>query len=149
MLKLGVIKQSNSPWASLPVLVTKPDGSKRFCVDYRGLNKVTKVDAMPLPRVDDVLNALQGAKYFTNMDATSGFWQMKMKDSDQEKTAFLTPDGLEKQLTELRAKQAAMEAALAEAKASEAKATAALAAQAQARARGHATGAAARGLCLH
>ena len=93
MLKLGVIKPSNSPWASLPVLVTKPDGSKRFCVDYRGVNQVTKVDAMPLPRVDDVLNALQGARYFTNMDATSGFWQMKMKESDQEKTAFITPDG--------------------------------------------------------
>ena len=73
MLKLGVIRPSKSPWASLPVLVDKPDGSKRFCVDYRGLNAVTKSEAFPLPRIDDALTALQGCKYFTQMDANCGF----------------------------------------------------------------------------
>ena len=93
MLKLGCIKPSKSPWASLPVLVDKPDGTKRFCVDYRGLNAVSKADAYPLPRIDDVLATLQGSKFFSCMDANSGFWQLKMREEDQEKTAFLTPDG--------------------------------------------------------
>ena len=93
MLKLGVIRPSKSPWAALPVLVDKPDGSKRFCVDYRGLNAVTKAEAFPLPRIDDALTALQGCQFFTQMDANCGFWQMIMKDEDCEKTAFVTPDG--------------------------------------------------------
>ena len=93
MLKLGVIQPSKSPWGSLPVLARKPDGSTRFCVDYRAVNKVTKPDAMPIPRIDDTLAALQGAKYFTTVDAMSGFWQIPVKEEHIEKTAFLTVDG--------------------------------------------------------
>ena len=93
MLKLGVIRPSKSPWGSLPVLANKPDGSKRFCVDFRPLNKVLKMDAMPIPRIDDTLAALQGAKVFAQMDANCGFWQIMMEEKDIEKTAFLTPDG--------------------------------------------------------
>ena len=93
MLKLGVIQPSKSPWGSLPVLARKADGTTRFCVDYRGVNRVTKSDAMPIPRIDDTLAALQGAAFFTTMDAMSGFWQVPMKESHIEKTAFLTIDG--------------------------------------------------------
>ena len=93
MLKLGVIQPSKSPWGSLPVLARKPDGTTRFCVDYRGVNRVTKSDAMPIPRIDDTLAALQGAAFFTTMDAMSGFWQVPVKESHIEKTAFLTIDG--------------------------------------------------------
>ena len=93
MLRLGVVRPSQSPWGSLPVLARKPDGSVRFCIDYRAVNKVTKPDAMPIPRIDDTLAALQGAKYFTTMDAMSGFWQVPVKEGHIEKTAFLTVEG--------------------------------------------------------
>ena len=58
MLKMGVVRPSQSLWGSLPVLARKPDGSVRFCIDYRAVNKVTKPDAMPIPRIDDTLAAL-------------------------------------------------------------------------------------------
>ena len=93
MLKMGVVRPSQSPWGSLPVLARKPDGSVRFCIDYRAVNKVTKPDAMPIPRIDDTLAALQGARYFTTMDAMSGFWQVPVREDHIEKTAFLTVEG--------------------------------------------------------
>ena len=93
MLKLGVIRPSRSPWGARPVLVAKPDGSQRFCIDFRELNKLTKFDAMPIPRIDDTLAALAGSKYFSQMDANSGFWQQELEEADREKTSFITPDG--------------------------------------------------------
>ncbi|UYV75604.1 K02A2.6-like [Cordylochernes scorpioides] len=68
--------------------------SPLFCVDYRGLNKVTKKDAYPLPRVDDALDCLKGAKICFTMDLKSGYWQNSFDETDREKTAFITPDGL-------------------------------------------------------
>ena len=94
MLERGVIQPSSSPWASPIVLVTKKDGSTRFCVDYRALNNVTLKDAYPLPRIDDSLDALNGGKYFCTMDLMSGFWQIEMEPEDQCKTAFSTSLGL-------------------------------------------------------
>ena len=94
MLEQGVIQPSNSPWASPIVLVKKKDGSFRFCVDYRKLNTVTRRDAHPLPRVDDLLDSLQGACMFSTLDLRSGYWQISMEPKDREKTAFITPDGL-------------------------------------------------------
>lgn len=94
MLSTGVIRPSMSPWASPVVLVPKPDGSTRFCVDYRRVNSVTKKDVYPLPRVTDMLEALARGRYFTTMDAASGYWQIPMAPKDIEKTAFLTPEGL-------------------------------------------------------
>ena len=90
MLDRGVIEPSDSPWSSPIVLVSKKDGSTRFCIDYRKLNEVTVKDAYPIPRVDDCLDSLSGSKWFNCMDLCSGFWQIEMDDEDKLKTAFST-----------------------------------------------------------
>ena len=94
MQRDGVIQPSYSPWSSPVVMVRKRDGSHRFCVDYRGLNAVTKADTFPLPRIDDLLDQLGGARYFSTLDLASGFWQIRMDPNSREKTAFVTPHGL-------------------------------------------------------
>jgi len=94
MQQNGVIQPSNSPWSSPVVMVRKKDGSHRFCVDYRTLNSVTKADTFPLPRIDDFLDQLGGARYFSTLDLASGFWQIQMEPVSREKTAFVTPHGL-------------------------------------------------------
>ena len=93
MLKAEVIEQSESPWSSGVVLVNKKDGGRRFCVDYRALNEVTKKDSYPLPMADDVLESLSGARYFSHFDLVRGYWQFEVEEADREKTAFTTPDG--------------------------------------------------------
>ena len=94
MLERGVIEPSASPWASPIVLVTKKDGSARFCIYYRKLNDVTRKDAYPLPRIDETLDALEGSAYFCTLDLYSGYWQVEMDERDKEKTAFVTRRGL-------------------------------------------------------
>lgn len=88
-----MVRPSNSPWAAPVVLARKKDGTWRFCVDYRGLNAVTIRDMYPLPRIDDALDALAGSKFFTTLDAWTGYWQMEIKEEDKEKTAFVTQCG--------------------------------------------------------
>ena len=86
----GIIRESSSPWSAALVYVKKKDGYTRTCVDYRHLNAVTTKDAYPLPRIDDCLDRHESAVYLSSMDLTSGFYQIPVKDSDIEKTAFST-----------------------------------------------------------
>ena len=94
MEEAGIIQRSYSLWASPVVIVGKKGEEKRFCVDYRKLNAVTKVDAYPLPRIDDLLDSLGGATWFSTIDLASRFWQISMHEEDIKKTAFITPSGL-------------------------------------------------------
>ena len=94
MYQQGVIEPSASPWSSPVVLVKKKDGGVRFCVDYRKLNEVTHKDSYPLPRIDDSIEALSGAKWFSTLDLKSGYWQVEMDEKDKEKTAFSIGSGL-------------------------------------------------------
>ena len=93
-MKNGVTEHSASPWASPIVLVSKPDGSIRFCVDYCCLNAITKLDEFPLPRINDSLNLLAGMRYFSTLDLATGYWQVGMSPDSKEKTAFMTHEGL-------------------------------------------------------
>ena len=94
MMQKKVISPSKSPWASPIVLVQKKDGSTRFCVDYRKINKVTRKDAYPVPRINNTLDTLAGTTLFSTLDLRSGYWQVEMDPTDQEKTAFCTPERL-------------------------------------------------------
>lgn len=91
MLKNGVIRVSHSPWASPIVLVRKPDGSIRFCIDYTKVNAVTKKTSYPFPNIDDILHHLAGAKFFTTLDLLSAYWQVGIKEECKEYTAFTAP----------------------------------------------------------
>ena len=94
MLEQGIIQPSQNPWASPIVLVAKKDATTQFCVDYRKLNALTKLDVFPLPRFDDSLALLAKAKYFSTLDLASGYWQVGMAPESVEKTAFATHSGL-------------------------------------------------------
>lgn len=94
MIRDGIVQPSTSSWAAPVVMVRKKNYEHRFCVDFRKLNAVTRRDMYPLPRVDDVLDRLAGAKYFTCFDLKSGYWQVPVAPKDRHKTAFVTSDGL-------------------------------------------------------
>ena len=89
----NIIRESASPYAAPVVMTTKKDGDPRFCVDYRKLNQVTVKDRYPLPRIDDTIDALHGAQYFTTLDLFSGYWQIEIDEPDKHKTAFVCEYG--------------------------------------------------------
>lgn len=93
LVEQGVIEESVSPYAAPIVVVRKKDGSLRLCVDYRRLNEVTVKDAFPLPRIQDTLDSLAGAQYFSSFDLAAGYHQIKVRKEDRPKTAFVTPFG--------------------------------------------------------
>ena len=88
MLSRNIIEPAQGPWSS-PVILVKKDGSTRFCVDFRKVNQVTKKDAQPLPRIDDTLDTLGKAQWFSTLDV-----DVKVEPADREKTAFATAYGL-------------------------------------------------------
>lgn len=92
-LQQGIIKPSSSPYASAVVLVRKKDGKLRMCVDYRIINQKSHRDAYPLPRIEEALDALNGAKFFCSLDLAHGFHQVPVAPEDQEKTAFRAGTG--------------------------------------------------------
>ena len=94
MLELGVIEKSVSPYSSPVVLVPKKDGSVRFCIDFRKLNKVTEFNAEPMPNMEEVINRMSGNKFFTRMDCSKGYWQVCLPDNCKHLTAFEIPQGL-------------------------------------------------------
>ena len=90
----GFIRPSKSPFGSNVTFAGKKDGTKRMCIDFRPLNAKTKKNKGPIPRIDSILDQLQGAKIFSTIDLRQGYYQLRMEDEDVEKTAFRTPFGL-------------------------------------------------------
>ena len=94
MLDLEIIEPSKSPYSSPVVLVRKKDRSCRFCIDFRGLNKITVFDAEPIPNVEDLFVRLAHSRFFTKIDLAKGYWQILVLPEDRPKTAFATHQGL-------------------------------------------------------
>jgi hypothetical protein len=93
-MEASLIRPRYSEFVSPILFARKAYGSLRLCIDYRGLNEVTRKDAHSLSRVDDTLDKLKDANRYTHLDLASGFWQVRERDRDVHKAAFQTPDGL-------------------------------------------------------
>ncbi|MCO5611965.1 hypothetical protein L7F22_066225 [Adiantum nelumboides] len=94
LLQKGHIQPSSSPFCSPVLLVQKKDGSWHMCIDYRALNKITVKNKFPIPRIDDVLDHLQGASFFRRIDLKSGYHRIRVNPADVPMTAFRTTFGL-------------------------------------------------------
>ena len=93
LLYRGLIQPSDSPYGSPILLARKKDGSMRLCVDYRALNDITEKDRYPLPRINELLDRIKGAAYFSTIDLASGYWQVRVAPEDVPKTSFQTRYG--------------------------------------------------------
>ena len=88
LLRKGFIKPSTSPYGAPVLFVKKKDGALRLCVDYRGLNRITRKNRHPLPRIDELIDRFRGARYFTKLDLLSGYHQQRVFEPHTHKTAF-------------------------------------------------------------
>ena len=93
MLRNHIIRESKSPWNAPILLVKKKDQTVGFVCDFRELNEVTKKDTYPLPQIKDVIDKMQGARYWTTLDVASAYWSILLHETDKEKTAFSVPGG--------------------------------------------------------
>ena len=93
LLQRNFIRPSSSPYGAPVLFAPKKDGKLRLCLDYRALNAQTVKDTYPCPRDRDVLDQLSGAKYFSNLDAREGYWQIRMEKESIPKTSIRTPLG--------------------------------------------------------
>eukprot|EP00061_Rhincodon_typus_P012584 g38412.t1 len=94
MVQEDIIKMNQSEWSSPIVLVPKPDGTQRFCLDYLKVNTVTKSDSYPIPRLEDCVEKVGQATYITKLDLLRGYWQVPLLERTKEVSAFVTPNGL-------------------------------------------------------
>jgi len=93
MQKANVIVPARSEWGSNVCLAKKKDGTLRFAIDFRRVNKLTRLDSYPLPKIDNCLDALSGSCWFSTIDLRSGFWQVAQDPKDADKTTFITRQG--------------------------------------------------------
>ena len=95
LLTAGFIKEVYYPkWLANVVMVKKSNGKWRMCVDFTNLNRACPKDSFPLPRIDQLVDSIASHELLTLMDAFSGYNQIRMNEEDQEKTAFVTSQGL-------------------------------------------------------